>query len=148
MTLQQSIFDNLNQTALAIFKLQMEMLYLSPPQRGWAIHAATARAVAEGDPSLSYCSIRSVVHPLFISLGLEPFTVYDTLRKPYTVVTRIRIRVLNIAVHQLFRDARRERVARQPLVAVEVGALEAGEFDRGHRSELAGVGDNATAEAM
>jgi len=126
----------------------MEMLYLSPPQRGWAIHAATARAIAEGDPSLSYCSLRSVVHPLLVLLGLEPFTVYDTLRKPYPIITRIWSFVRNVAVEEFFWNATRERRTRQPLVVVEVRALQAGEFDRGHTSESVGVRDKATAEAM
>ena len=126
----------------------MEMLYLSPPQRGWAIHAATARAVAEGDPSLSYCSLRSVVHPLLVLLGFKPFTLYGTLRKQYPVVTRIRRCVLDITEHELFWDTVWECLTRQPFVVVEVRALEAGEFDRGYTFESVGVGDDAVPRVL
>ena len=98
-------------------------------------------------PSFSLLNA-SVAHPFFVVLELEPLTLYDTLRKPYPFVARIRSRVCHIAVEELFRDAVRECGTRQPFVVVEVRALQAGEFDRGHTSESVGVRDKATAEAM
>ena len=88
------------------------------------------------------------MHPLLILFELEPLALYDTLRKPHPIIAGIRRFVRHIAVHQLFRDAIRERVARQPLVVVEVRTVEAMECDRGHMFRSVGVGDNATAEAM
>ena len=88
------------------------------------------------------------MNPLFVLLGLESLTFYDTLLKPYPIITRIWSFVRNVAVEEFFWNATRERRTRQPLVVVEVRALQAGEFDRGHTSESVGVRDKATAEAM
>jgi len=82
------------------------------------------------------------------SASFLALAVYDTLRKPYPVIARIRRFVRHIAEHELFWNAIRKRVARQSFMLIEVRALQAGEFDRGHTSESVGVGDNATAEAM